>query len=232
MRFLDIAAGSGALSLPAARLGADVLAIDLSPGMLEYLAARAAEEGLDGIETRVMDGHNLTLPSDTFDIAGSQYGIMLLPDLPRAVSEAVRVTKPGGRVFVTVYGFPHEIEFLGFFMQALKEVNPDFQGMPSDPPPPEFQAADPMVLSERLGAAGLHDVQVETVSEELRFASGQALWDWIINSNPIAGKLTADLDTGELEAVIDSLERQIRERSGSGAHAVLSNPSHIGVGDV
>jgi 2-polyprenyl-3-methyl-5-hydroxy-6-metoxy-1,4-benzoquinol methylase len=55
MRFLDVAAGSGALSIPAARLGAQVLATDLSPVMLELLRARARTEGLD-IETRVMDG--------------------------------------------------------------------------------------------------------------------------------------------------------------------------------
>jgi 2-polyprenyl-3-methyl-5-hydroxy-6-metoxy-1,4-benzoquinol methylase len=47
MRFLDVAAGSGALSIPAARLGAQVLATDQSPVMLELLSARAREEGLD-----------------------------------------------------------------------------------------------------------------------------------------------------------------------------------------
>ena len=45
MRFLDVAAGSGALSIPAARLGAQVLATDLSPAMLERLERRAREEG-------------------------------------------------------------------------------------------------------------------------------------------------------------------------------------------
>ena len=53
MRFLDVAAGSGALSIPAARLGAQVLATDQSPVMLERLSARARNEGLD-VETRVM----------------------------------------------------------------------------------------------------------------------------------------------------------------------------------
>src|ERR671910_646834 len=60
MRFLDVAAGSGALSLLAARLGAQVLSTDVSPLMLERLEARAREERLD-LETRVMDGHALEL---------------------------------------------------------------------------------------------------------------------------------------------------------------------------
>jgi ubiquinone/menaquinone biosynthesis C-methylase UbiE len=95
MRFLDVAAGSGALSIPAARLGAQVLATDMSPVMLEHLNARARKEGLN-IETRVMDGHALELKDNTFDVAGSQFGVMLFPDMRRGISEMVRVTKPGG----------------------------------------------------------------------------------------------------------------------------------------
>src|SRR5688572_17289864 len=87
MRFLDVAAGGGALSIPAARLGAQVLATDFSPAMVTRLAARAREEGLSNIESRVMDGHNLELEDDTFDISGSQFGIMLFPDRPRALGE-------------------------------------------------------------------------------------------------------------------------------------------------
>ena len=82
MRFLDVAAGSGALSIPAARLAAQVLSTDLSPVMLEQLGERARREGLN-IETRAMDGHALELEDDTFDVAGSQFGVMLFPDMPR-----------------------------------------------------------------------------------------------------------------------------------------------------
>jgi ubiquinone/menaquinone biosynthesis C-methylase UbiE len=71
MRMLDVAAGSGALSLPAARLGAHVLATDLSPVMVDRLAARAQAEGLVNLEARVMDGHALELDDNTFDLAGS-----------------------------------------------------------------------------------------------------------------------------------------------------------------
>jgi ubiquinone/menaquinone biosynthesis C-methylase UbiE len=96
MRLLDVAAGSGALSIPAARLGAQVLATDISPIMVKRIDARARKEGIVNVEARIMDGHALELEDDTFDISGSQYGVMLFPDLPRALSELARVTKPGG----------------------------------------------------------------------------------------------------------------------------------------
>ena len=192
-RFLDVAAGTGGLSLPAARLGAEVLATDWSPVMIERFVARAREEGLSKAEGRVMDCHSLDLPDDTFDVTGSQFGVMLVPDQARALREMVRVTKPGGRVLVIAYGSPAELEFLQFFISALKAVAPEFAGLPDDPPPLEFQVADPEVLRQRLTEAGLKDVRVERTAERPAFVSGQEMWDWVLYGNPIPGMLLANL---------------------------------------
>jgi ubiquinone/menaquinone biosynthesis C-methylase UbiE len=54
--------------------------------MLELLKARAGEEGLN-IETRVMDGHALELDDNIFDLAGSQFGVMLFEDMPLGLRE-------------------------------------------------------------------------------------------------------------------------------------------------
>ena len=148
MRFLDVAAGSGALSIPAARLGARVLATDLSPAMLELLERRARDEGLS-IETQVMDGHALELEDDSFDMAGSQFGVMLFPDMPKGIAEMARVVRPGGRVLMTAYGDPHAIEFLGVFVAAVQAAVPSFEGPPMDPLPLPFQLHDPERLRQR-----------------------------------------------------------------------------------
>ena len=72
-----------------------------------------------------------------------------------------------------------------FFVAALQTVAPDFEGLP-DPPPLEFQVSDPDVLRERLVAAGLRDVQVDTTQQErLELSTGQEAWDWMVFSNPI-----------------------------------------------
>jgi pimeloyl-ACP methyl ester carboxylesterase/SAM-dependent methyltransferase len=228
MRFLDVAAGSGALSIPAARLGARVLATDQSPAMLERLAARARDESLD-IETRVMDGHALELADDGFDLVGSQFGVMLFPDMPRGIREMARVAGPGGRVLLHAYGDAREIEFLGLFVGAIRAVRPGFAGLPMDPPPLPLQLQDPARLRSELAAAGLHDITVETITETLEFPTGQALWDWLVSSNPIVegvlGRLK--LTPGEIEAARDALAAMIAARAGSSGVARLTNPINI-----
>jgi ubiquinone/menaquinone biosynthesis C-methylase UbiE len=231
-RFLDIAAGTGGLSLPAARLGAQVLATDWSAPMIGRFEARVREEGLSTAEGRVMDCHALDLPDDGFDVTGSQFGVMLVPDQPGALGEMVRVTKPDGRVLVIAYGSPAELEFLQFFIGALKAVAPEFTGLPDDPPPLEFQASDPEVLRGRLIDAGLKDVRVEHTAERPTFSSGKEMWDWVLYGNPIPGMVLADLNLTEekqsrLRQILDGM---LRERAGRDGRATLTNRVNIGIG--
>jgi SAM-dependent methyltransferase len=230
MRFLDVAAGSGSLSIPAARLGAQVLATDQSPVMIELLRARAQAENLN-IETSVMDGHALELDDNTFDMAGSQFGVMLFPDMPKGISEMVRVVKPGGRLLMNVYGDPHKIEFLGLFVGAVQSVRPDFDGPPADPPPHEFQLADPDRLHEELSAARLKDVNVETITETTEHKTGKDLWEWIVWSNPIVETILDGLNvTNDERGVIEeTLEKIVQER-GAGQAVKVTNPINIGTG--
>ena len=229
-RFLDVAAGTGGLSLPAARLGAQVLATDWSPAMIERFEARVREEGLSDAEGRVMDCHALDLPDDSFDVTGSQFGVMLVPDQPRALREMVRVTKPGGRVLVIAYGSPAELEFLQVFIGALNAVAPEFPGVPDDPPPLEFQVADPDVLRQRLTDAGLKNVRVERTAERPAFASGHEMWDWVLYGNPIPGMLVAGLSEEQRARLRQVLDGMLRERAGANGRAVLTNAVNIGIG--
>ena len=229
-RFLDVAAGTGGLSLPAARLGAEVLATDWSPAMVARFEARAREERLTKATGRVMDCHALDLPDESFDVAGSQFGVMLVPDQPRALREMVRVTRPGGRVLMVAYGPPAELEFIQLFFGALAAVTPDFPGLPDDPPPLEFQVADSIVLKQRMIDAGLRDIRVIRTAERPVFASGQEMWDWVIHGNPIPGAVVGGLTEAQRRTLIQVLDGMIRERAGVSGRAMLQNAVHIGIG--
>jgi ubiquinone/menaquinone biosynthesis C-methylase UbiE len=229
-RFLDVCAGTGGLSLPAARLGATVLATDWSPKMIEHLSARAAAEDLDA-EGRVMDCHALALPDDTFDVTGSQFGVMLVPDQPQALREMVRVTRTGGRVLLTAYGDPAQFEALHFFLSAAQAVVTDFEGPAEDEPLLEFQVSDPDVLRERLVQAGLRNVSVDTSHKErVEVRSGQEFWDWTLGGNPIPGMLVANLTEDQRADIIAVLDGMVRERADARGVTVLTAPLNIGVG--
>ena len=104
--------------------------------------------------------------------------------------------------------------------------------MPDDPPPLEFQLADPAVLHQRLADAGLKNVKVETVTEKLEFNSAQQFWDWTLNGNPIVGHVLSELNiTDEQVKIIKQrLEQMIRERAGTNSAALLIDPVNIGFG--
>lgn len=228
--FLDVAAGTGGLSLPAARLGARVLATDWSPNMIDRFSARVAAEGLDA-EGKVMDCHALAIPDDTYDVTGSQFGVMLVPDQAQALREMVRVTKPGGRVLLIAYGNPEEFEALHFFVGAAQAVVPGFEGPPEDEPMLEFQVADPAVLRQRLTDAGLSDVVVDASQQErVSVRTGQQLWDWTLGGNPIPGQLVAGLTDEQRQEIIGVLDGMIRDRAGGNGSVVLTAPLNIGVG--
>lgn len=230
MRFLDVGSGTGALSIPAARLGAEVAAVDISLKMIERLNARARAEGLSNLHGYVMDGHSLGLEDDTFDISASQNGVSLFPDLPRGLSELMRVTRPGGRVMIIAFGPPQKAEFLGFFLSALRAVVPGFTGLPMDPPPLPFQVADPEVLCQRMADAGLNDIQVKTDTWHIPFQSGKHFLDVISSSNPIGALLLADLTEEQRDEVRQVVDGMLLERSEGNRPAILNTEVNIAIG--
>jgi ubiquinone/menaquinone biosynthesis C-methylase UbiE len=232
MRLLDVAAGSGGLSIPAARVGAEVVATDLAPAMIERLTARAHAEGLSTLRGRAMDGHALELDDDAFDVAVSLNGVSLFPDMARGLAELVRVTRPGGRVVIVAFGPINTIEFITFFTSAVQAAVPGAIPLPTDPPPLPFQAADPDVLRERLATAGLRDVRVDTITWETEFDSVQHLWRVFTASNPIGAQMVAGLSDEQRVEVTQVLEGMLRERSAGAPGAVLRAEVNIGIGTV
>jgi ubiquinone/menaquinone biosynthesis C-methylase UbiE len=102
LELLDVATGSGNVALAAARAGADVTGLDLTPQLLEAARRRAADAGLD---VRFIEGDAEELPfeSDSFDRVTSCFGVIFAPRHQRAASELARVARPGGTVAVTAW---------------------------------------------------------------------------------------------------------------------------------
>ena len=98
-RLLDIACGAGQLTIPAARKGIDVTALDLAANLVQQARARAAGERLQ-VRIDEGDAESLPYPDASFDVAMSLIGSMFAPRPELVASEMVRVCRPGGRIIM------------------------------------------------------------------------------------------------------------------------------------
>ncbi|MCX5372460.1 class I SAM-dependent methyltransferase [Streptomyces sp. NBC_00103] len=126
-RVLDVAAGSGNAAIPAALAGADVVAVDLTPELLEAGRRLAAERGAK-LEWREGDAEELPFADADFDTVVSCVGVMFAPHHQRAADELVRVCRPGGKIGL-VNWTPEG--FIGQMFAAMRPYAP--------PPPPGAQ---------------------------------------------------------------------------------------------
>src|SRR4029453_6816494 len=99
LKVLDLGCGDGTTALPEARLGADVLGVDIAKNLVEAGNKRAKEQGLTNCKFQEGDASNLhELEDDGFDLVVSIFGAMFAPKPLDVAKEMVRVTRPGGRV--------------------------------------------------------------------------------------------------------------------------------------
>ena len=99
MRVLDLGCGDGTTALPAARLGAEVLGVDIASNLVAAGNERAAAAGLENLHFQEGDASDLReLADGSFDLVVTIFGAMFAPRPFDVASEMVRVTKPGGRI--------------------------------------------------------------------------------------------------------------------------------------
>jgi ubiquinone/menaquinone biosynthesis C-methylase UbiE len=99
MDVLDVGSGDGTTALPAARLGAEVLGVDIASNLVAAGNRRAAAQGLTNLRFEEGDASHLDdLDDESFDLVVTVFGAMFAPDPVEVAKELVRVTRPGGRI--------------------------------------------------------------------------------------------------------------------------------------
>lgn len=144
-RVLDVGCGTGVVAVTAARLGARVTGVDLTPELLEVARDNSRAAGVD-VDWREGDVEQLPFDANTFDVVVSQFGHMFAPRPDVAIAEMLRVLKPGGRIAFSTW--PPEL-FIGRMFGLIASYLPP--PPPGVAPPPLW--GDPAVVRERLGAA-------------------------------------------------------------------------------
>jgi SAM-dependent methyltransferase len=181
-RWLDVGTGTGAVALRAARAGARVTGVDLSPVMVDTARRLAGEQGV-GIQFDVGDAERLPYEHASFDVVASALGVFLAPDHAAAARELARVCRPGGRLGLVAW-----------------QADPDAERMHA----PFWPAREPgagdrrdwgreAYVAELLG----QDFELEFEESELRLTAGSGEEMW---------RLYTSYD-GAAKAHVDSLHR-------------------------
>lgn len=196
-RVLDVAAGSGNISIPAAMTGATVISSDLTPELLERSKQRAAKQGVT-LDWQEANAEALPFADGEFDAVLSAIGVMFAPHHQAAADELVRVCRPGGTLGVISWTYE------GFFGQMLSTLRPYRPTLMPGVPPAALWGREDYVrglLGDRVGEVSTQRGML-TVD---RFSSAKAVHEYFkhhygptinayrnIGDNPV---LAAALDT-------------------------------------
>src|SRR5262249_43205101 len=170
LKVLDLGCGDGTTAVPEARLGADVLGVDIASNLVEAGNRRAKEQNLANLKFQEGDASNLNgLKDQSFDLVVSIFGAMFAPKPFDVAKEMVRVTRPGGRIVMGNW-IPGDPTLVAQILKISSAYSP--------PPPEGF--VSPMTwgvesnVIERFGAAGVPKERVSFERDTYTFTTPQA----------------------------------------------------------
>jgi SAM-dependent methyltransferase len=165
LRVLDLGSGDGTTAIPSARLGADVLGVDIAANLVAAGNQRAAAERLTNVRFQEGDATNLEgLAPQSFDLVVSIFGAMFAPKPADVAKEMVRVTKPGGRIVMGNW-IPGDPTWVAQLLRISSSYSP--------PPPEGF--VSPMMwgvekhVIERFGGAGIPENKISFSKDTYTF---------------------------------------------------------------
>lgn len=214
---LEVASGPGHLSGRAAERGAEVEALDFASTMVDR--ARASYPKVD---FREGDAENIDCADNMFDGVVCAFGLLHLGDPDRAIHEAFRVLRPGGRYTCSVWCTPEEGgEFFGFLMGAIQQHGD--LGVPLPPSPPFYRFADPIEAQSAMTDAGFIDYQRSIIPIVWRGNEPRDAVD-VIYKSTVRTKALIDAQTDAAReaihaAIVSGMEAY---RSGDGYEIALS----------
>lgn len=176
IRVLDVACGTGNLTLPAARTGAEVIGVDIAPNLLDQARTRAEAEGLNA-RFDEGDAEKLPYPDASFDAVISMFGVMFAPRPELSAAELLRVCRPGGRIALANWT---PGGFVGQMFKTIAGHVPPPAGVPSP-----LQWGDEATVRERLGS-GCSDLRTtpRMIAFEFPFSPAEVVEFWRVYYGP------------------------------------------------
>lgn len=182
-RVLDVAAGTGMLTLEIAPRVARVDAVDFSKEMLARLEEGRKARELSNVHAGFGDGQALPFESATFDAAFSMFGLMFFPDRKQGFAELYRVLKPGARAAVSSWAPVERSPLMTLMFGALRAADPSR----SAPQTNLLSLENASLFEQELRDAGFRDVKVQEFTHSVTVTDAETYWNTVtLSSAPIA----------------------------------------------
>jgi len=207
-RVLDIACGNGNASLSAARRGCHVTGIDIAQELLELARERSRTEHVDPVFL-VADAENLPFDPASFDVILSTFGVMFAPDRRKALSELLRVLKPGGKIGLATWWSNTDVRINEVFARYQPPVL-------TEPPPNPWTSEEG--LRDLFGDA-LASLRIRPLQVMYRFATPAAYADVMLARYPPWKRFTSSLEPETVEDLKHDLTEEVMRHNRSGARS-------------
>ena len=218
MRVLDLACGTGVLSLAAANVvepDGSVVGLDLNPGML-----RVAEQKAPHLEWREASADAIPFEEATFDAVVSQFGLMFFPDKTLSIQEMLRVLRPEGNLAIAVWDSLDHVPGYAGTTRLLSRLFGDSAAESLIAP---YSLGDVPELLSLFSEAGAPDAAVTTIEGRACFAS---IRHWM--EADIRGWTLADaIDDAQFELLVSEAEVELAHLVTGDGTVEFKNPAHI-----
>jgi SAM-dependent methyltransferase len=205
LKVLDLGCGDGTTALPSAKLGAEVLGVDIARNLVEAGNRRAAEHGLTNLRFQEGDAMDLAgLKDKSFDLVVSIFGAMFAPRPFDVAREMVRVTRPGGRIVMGNW-IPNDPTLVAQILKISAAYTP--------PPPEGF--VSPMTwgieanVIERFGAAGIAADKVSFLRDTYLFNFAAPPAELVDEFRLYYGPTMTAFEAAEKNGRADDLKKQL-----------------------
>jgi len=216
-RLLDVATGPGYVAATAAARGATVTAIDFAGGMIDEARRR-----YPGIDFRIGDALALGFDDGSFDAVTVNFGLLHFADPDLALTEALRVLKPGARLAATVWAAPERAAAFGFALDAVAAHGNPAVALP--PGPPFFRLSDHAEFRRTLENAGFSHIDVGEHALTWRLPSADALIAAYEEGTARTGPLLRMQAPAQLEVIHEAIRAACEPYRTSTGAVVLPMP--------